>query len=135
MTLVLELKTGDLIVPAAPFGDMAITNLFADPSVEAAEDVYVDVELAAWSHHQWDPDNLPAAAGAQDYGFLGLNPPRYRLRYGPADEVPIRFHHPDIGYRDGFVAANCGHALAFTEWRAGFRVCERCPTADVDGGS
>lgn len=126
MTRVVDLKEGDRLVAADPFGDLTVTRLFADPSLAAPQDVYVDVELAAWSH-RWEPTDLPAATGAQDWGFLGLTPPRYRLRYEPGDDVPIRFHHPDIGYRDGFVVAHCGHALAGSEWRAGFRVCEHCP--------
>jgi hypothetical protein len=26
----------------------------------------------------------------------------------------------------GFVAGECGHRVAASEWRAGFRNCERC---------
>lgn len=29
--------------------------------------------------------------------------------------------------RPGFVAGECGHAVAASEWVAGWRVCERCP--------
>ena len=29
--------------------------------------------------------------------------------------------------RPGYVAGACGHAVAESEWRAGFRTCERCP--------
>jgi hypothetical protein len=34
--------------------------------------------------------------------------------------------------RPGMVAGTCGHAVAGTEWLAGFRTCERCP-ADEQG--
>lgn len=37
------------------------------------------------------------------------------------------FYNNVIGARPGFVAGECGHAVAESEWRAGFRVCERCP--------
>lgn len=37
-----------------------------------------------------------------------------------------RFFSPQIGERPGYVAGQCGHATALSEWRAGFRVCERC---------
>lgn len=33
---------------------------------------------------------------------------------------------PQPGYRAG----RCGHRVALTEWRAGFRVCERCEPID-----
>jgi hypothetical protein len=29
--------------------------------------------------------------------------------------------------RDGYVTGQCGHAVAGSEWDAGFRTCERCP--------
>lgn len=41
--------------------------------------------------------------------------------------------YPDPGSaipgQPGFVVATCGHRVAAQEWRAGFRVCERCPAA------
>lgn len=87
MTRVVELQTGARIV-TEQFGYLTVTQVWADPSLDAPEDVYVDVRLDTWSH-RWDPDDLPAEAGAQGYGYLGLDPPRYRLRYLPGDEVPI----------------------------------------------
>lgn len=30
------------------------------------------------------------------------------------------------GPRSGFVVGECRHAVALSEWRAGFRKCERC---------
>jgi hypothetical protein len=32
--------------------------------------------------------------------------------------------------RPGFVVAECGHRVAASEWRAGFRQCERCPSVE-----
>jgi hypothetical protein len=29
--------------------------------------------------------------------------------------------------RTGYVTGRCGHAVAGSEWEAGYRVCERCP--------
>lgn len=37
-----------------------------------------------------------------------------------------RFFNLEIGERLGYVAGECGHAMALSEWRAGFRACERC---------
>ncbi|MGW3346765.1 hypothetical protein ACWDA3_25930 [Nonomuraea rubra] len=33
----------------------------------------------------------------------------------------------------GYVVATCCHRIAASEWRAGFRTCERCPSTDVTG--
>jgi hypothetical protein len=30
--------------------------------------------------------------------------------------------------RPGYVTGTCGHAVAGSEWRVGFRECERCPS-------
>lgn len=35
----------------------------------------------------------------------------------------------DFPGRPGFVTGRCGHAVAGSEWRAGFRNCERCGEA------
>lgn len=32
----------------------------------------------------------------------------------------------------GYVVATCGHRVAGSEWRAGFRTCERCPSGPLD---
>jgi len=42
------------------------------------------------------------------------------------DEAPVPFD-PGTGPVPGYVAGRCGHRVAASEWRAGFRVCERCP--------
>lgn len=34
---------------------------------------------------------------------------------------------PGTGPMPGYVAGGCGHRVAVSEWRAGFRRCERCP--------
>lgn len=33
----------------------------------------------------------------------------------------------------GFVVGSCGHRVAASEWRAGFRTCERCRSGDATG--
>lgn len=32
----------------------------------------------------------------------------------------------------GYVVGRCGHRVAKSEWKAGFRVCERCPDIEED---
>jgi hypothetical protein len=58
------------------------------------------------------------------------------MRSGVELQVEDRWVHPaagepfineEIGARPGFVVGECGHAVAESEWRAGFRTCERCP--------
>ena len=39
----------------------------------------------------------------------------------------------EIPDQPGYVVGKCGHRIATSEWRAGFRTCERCP-AEQDGG-
>lgn len=36
--------------------------------------------------------------------------------------------------RPGYLTGRCGHAVAGSEWRAGFRVCERCPDETIHDG-
>ena len=50
------------------------------------------------------------------------------------DEVPVPFVGP-YGPIPGYVAGWCGHRVAESEWRAGFRVCERCPRARLGDGA
>jgi hypothetical protein len=42
-------------------------------------------------------------------------------KYNPA--IPAGTPHP---LRPGMLVAVCGHGIAPSEWRAGFRLCERC---------
>lgn len=44
-------------------------------------------------------------------------------RLGPAEPEP----GSEIPGQPGYVVGTCGHRLAGSEWRAGFRTCERCP--------
>lgn len=46
----------------------------------------------------------------------------------PGDPIPAAW----TGGMAGFVVAKCGHRIAGSEWRAGFRVCERCPPDSGD---
>lgn len=50
--------------------------------------------------------------------------PVYRVDI--TDGVP--YVGPLHGPMDGYVVGLCGHRVAGTEWRAGLRVCERCPS-------
>jgi hypothetical protein len=34
----------------------------------------------------------------------------------------------EIPGQPSYVVGNCGHRVAGSEWRAGYRVCERCPS-------
>jgi hypothetical protein len=36
----------------------------------------------------------------------------------------------EIPDQPGYVVAECRHRVAGSEWRAGFRTCERCPSGD-----
>jgi len=40
------------------------------------------------------------------------------------------FVHPDLPEGLSGVVGYCGHRVAESEWRAGFRTCERCPASD-----
>lgn len=44
----------------------------------------------------------------------------------PGSPIPPEF----TGGMTGFVVGECGHRLAGSEWRAGFRNCERCGEDD-----
>jgi len=50
-------------------------------------------------------------------------------------EDDAKYPEPGSGIPDqpGYVVGKCGHRVAASEWRAGFRVCERCPYP-VEGG-
>lgn len=49
----------------------------------------------------------------------------------PGDTQPEQAVYPAPGSaipdQPGFVVGECTHRLAASEWRAGFRTCERCP--------
>lgn len=53
--------------------------------------------------------------------------------------VPAQYPNPgsEIPGQPGYVVGRCGHRVAGSEWRAGFRTCERCPATQrtaEDGG-
>ena len=56
----------------------------------------------------------------------------------PSRDKALTPHFPEPGSTipdlPGYVVGTCGHRVAASEWRAGFRVCERCPDAQ-DGGA
>jgi len=43
----------------------------------------------------------------------------------PGSDIPAEKNFGMTGY----VVGECGHRVAGSEWRAGFRTCERCPKA------
>lgn len=45
--------------------------------------------------------------------------------------VPYPVPGSEIPDQPAYVVGNCGHRVARSEWRAGWRTCERCPN-DVD---
>lgn len=82
--------------------------------------------------HLFDGDREPALAAGQSprcgvHGeLLGTCRPGGEVPCAPA------FFNEQIGARPGYVAGQCGHAVALSEWQAGFRVCERCPAPAAD---
>lgn len=50
------------------------------------------------------------------------------LRSGGRFTLAEQFVHPELGPMPGYFVGRCGHRVAETEWRAGFRICERCPS-------
>lgn len=75
--------------------------------------------------------------GAAERGLLYFTGPGEKLTCltlaDPAVSVVTPgepFHHPDLPAEllEGFVVGECGHRVAGSEWRAGFRTCERCPS-------
>jgi len=55
----------------------------------------------------------------QDGGNEAMNGTDYLM---PGDPIPPG----RTGGMPGFVVGECGHRVAASEWRAGFRNCERC---------
>jgi hypothetical protein len=64
-----------------------------------------------------------ADATAEDEGEDDDAPEREQELAYPAPGAEI----PD---QPGNVVGTCGHRVAASEWRAGFRTCERCPRED-----
>ena len=50
-------------------------------------------------------------------------------------DAPAAYPEPgsEIPGQPGYVVGKCGHRVAASEWRSGFRVCERCPYPDTTG--
>lgn len=42
--------------------------------------------------------------------------------------MPVTFESVEFGEMPGYVRGRCEHRVARSEWRAGFRVCEGCPS-------
>lgn len=89
-----DLRPGHRIATADLGGFTVIADPYSD--IEYAEQegcpelgrIYVDVEPDDKST-RWDPDNLPAATGAEAFWWLGSSPLRYRLTFLPDTDVRI----------------------------------------------
>lgn len=65
--------------------------------------------------------------GTYEYGHgvvedAGNGKKRYTVSFTPGDP----FVSEAFGPREGYVVGECAHAVAQSEWNAGFRKCERC---------
>jgi hypothetical protein len=70
-------------------------------------------------------DNGPEALGHMRELLAAVTPDLQ-----PGDPIP-----PErTGGLPGFVVASCRHRIAASEWRAGFRNCERCPERTLRQG-
>lgn len=70
--------------------------------------------------------------GARRTRKLYLYPDAHELAYArelaAAEQVSTAVpFDPGTGPVPGYVAGTCGHRVAESEWRVGFRTCERCP--------
>jgi hypothetical protein len=56
---------------------------------------------------------------------------------GRGADDPVPFVNPEVpeALTVGFVVGHCGHRVSLTEWRAGLRNCEHCPTISAGSGS
>jgi hypothetical protein len=80
LTVVKDPHAGDVGPEAA--ARYGVAYLPEDDRVE------VDVEPDD-KGHRWMADNLPAATGAKDFQWTGLNPLRYRLYFHPDTDVAV----------------------------------------------
>ncbi len=80
--------TGPITVHAQPYDDTADAEREGCPELGR---VYVDVVVAdaSYASSKWDPGDLPAGCGADQFQWLGLNPLRYRLTYLPDTDFDV----------------------------------------------
>lgn len=108
-------------------------NIYVLDSLARADQRQPGIRVGAY--HLLGPNDMRALESA---GMLVLDNPGAgtmmaltdRGREFLAQSVPF---DPGTGPTPGYVAGRCGHRVAESEWRAGFRVCERCPS-EPDGG-
>ncbi len=92
-----DLRPGHRIAHTVP--NEGTLTVFRDPwdDTEAATHsgwpdlarVYVDVEVSDRSS-RWDPETLPAGAGATDFQWMGMTPSlRYRLVFLPDADIAV----------------------------------------------
>ncbi len=107
---------------------------------------YFANDAAAWAYSAWSPNAeehtqttadglthvatwLPNEDGGDHTGRIRFEVEFEQIGGAQAEylgpDQPIPFD-PGTGPERGFVAGHCGHRVARSEWRAGFRNCERC---------
>jgi hypothetical protein len=107
-------------------------------------------DAAGWLAEQWDPWDSPGWVRVSTVGlvpvatwhptsghvtFPDIAHPEdiggvQHLYLGP--DRPIAFN-AGLGDTPGFVAGWCEHRVAWSEWRAGYRTCERCTHITTPG--
>lgn len=90
-----DLRPGHQIAHTVP-GMTGTITVHEQPWSDVDEDptygrVYVDVVVsdASYAMSRWDPEQLPVGTGAEGFGWLGLDPLRYRLVYLPDHDVQV----------------------------------------------
>jgi len=91
-----------------------------------------EVQLPAGSYAVADLDGAPGVTyvigpAGPEGGLLIVKPDDPAITVVTPGEP---FQHPDLPPEllEGFVGGECGHRVASSEWRAGYRLCERCPS-------
>lgn len=127
-------------------GIRLVTDVYSGAARDAARDElhgivdrYVEhavgwPSLAEWSNgRKWSVEDV--ALTLEGAAVWAAEQPEPAGDASGGDEVtaemggPVPFD-PGTGPVPGFVAGHCGHRVAESEWRAGFRTCERCPCTE-----
>ena len=111
--------------PAGPAYDFRPGDVWRDDALRVTWHVRQDTHGEPELFEPDGPGRVPADALRQTRGGMRL---RSRVMHDER-EIPFEFDGEVLA---GYVAGWCGHRVAVSEWRAGFRVCERCPTPDDD---
>ncbi|NEA22637.1 DUF6197 family protein [Actinomadura bangladeshensis] len=103
------------------------TGVHAGAVIALHRHVFGREESAWWSlHNLTDWQDAPYRTAGQVIGAL-----RGAAQAATGAEGPF-YPHPgsEVPDRPGYLVAECGHSVAGSEWRAGFRTCERCLNAE-----